>query len=164
MTEGRAPFPRSFQNVRILPGARDDPRAIDGRRPRGARDVSRMCGGRSGARGERSDAAAHLRAVVGKSRASPDVRADNPFRNLDRIAIDPRDVPRFTATHRPDVLGGVLIIEGRASLIDDANGQANLYRTTAPSQRDITIRAVPYCTWDNREPGEMRVWLRRVTL
>ena len=24
----------------------------------------------------------------------------------------------------------------------------------------VAITAVPYCVWDNRAPGEMRVWLR----
>jgi len=42
------------------------------------------------------------------------------------------------AVHMPDLLGGVVAVRGRA------------------------FTAVPYCTWANRGPGPMRVWLRNV--
>ena len=31
----------------------------------------------------------------------------------------------------------------------------------APGRKSVTIRAVPYCTWGNRKPGEMLVWIRQ---
>ena len=35
-----------------------------------------------------------------------------------------------------------------------------LYRTEPPAKRPVRIRAVPYYAWDNRDPGEMLVWVR----
>jgi DUF1680 family protein len=29
--------------------------------------------------------------------------------------------------------------------------------------KPLKVRAVPYYAWDNREPGEMRVWIRENT-
>lgn len=36
---------------------------------------------------------------------------------------------------------------------------ATLYRLGAPNLRSFPVRAVPYFAWDNRGPGEMRVWM-----
>jgi uncharacterized protein len=35
-----------------------------------------------------------------------------------------------------------------------------LYRTADPNLTQVRIVAVPYCEWDNRTQGEMRVWMR----
>lgn len=43
---------------------------------------------------------------------------------------------------------------------DEADWGSDLYRTTPPQSRPATARFVPYHLWDNREPGEMLVWLR----
>ncbi|MBB3609431.1 glycoside hydrolase family 127 protein [Rhizobium sp. BK602] len=43
---------------------------------------------------------------------------------------------------------------------DEADWGSDLYRTTPPKSRPATARFVPYHLWDNREPGEMLVWLR----
>jgi len=50
--------------------------------------------------------------------------------------------PKFTAEHRPDLLGGVTVIEGVAR-----DGRK--------------ILAIPYYAWDHREPGGMIVWVRQ---
>lgn len=50
--------------------------------------------------------------------------------------------PRFTAEYRGDLLGGATLITGVA-------------------QDGRKIVAVPYNVWDNREPGEMAVWVRQ---
>nr|WP_320143907.1 beta-L-arabinofuranosidase domain-containing protein [uncultured Cohaesibacter sp.] len=36
-----------------------------------------------------------------------------------------------------------------------------LYNTEPPLRKPATLKAIPYYLWDNREPGEMLVWLRR---
>jgi DUF1680 family protein len=80
---------------------------------------------------------------------------------LDRIALDPANIASgFQTEYRADLLGGVVLIRGKGQLIDDAGWNEDLYRSVQPSRQEIEIRAVPYCVWDNREPGEMRVWLR----
>ncbi|NKJ04653.1 glycoside hydrolase family 127 protein [Rhizobium sp. SG741] len=43
---------------------------------------------------------------------------------------------------------------------DEADWGSDLYRTTPPKSRAATARFVPYHLWDNREPGEMLVWIR----
>jgi DUF1680 family protein len=41
-------------------------------------------------------------------------------------------------------------------------GQSDaLYTTTPPTRDAVTLRAIPYFAWDNRDDGEMLVWLRR---
>ena len=88
--------------------------------------------------------------------AHPEVRADGGRVALQRgpvvycaEAVDnggrvshlslPADA-ELTAEHRPDLLGGVTVIKGKAGKHD--------------------LLAVPYYAWDNREGGEMAVWLR----
>lgn len=38
--------------------------------------------------------------------------------------------------------------------------QGKLYDTGEPTLKDTTARFLPYYLWDNREPGEMLVWVR----
>jgi DUF1680 family protein len=53
------------------------------------------------------------------------------------------------AEHRPDLLGGVTVITGKA-----------LAKTRADERpRQVSFTAIPYYAWDNRSPGEMAVWL-----
>jgi len=87
--------------------------------------------------------------------------ADHHAIILDRIAIDPEQVGRdFIVDFQPGLLGGVAVIHGQGALIDDRGWDNKLYRSSAPARTEIAITAVPYCVWDNRQPGEMRVWLR----
>jgi DUF1680 family protein len=49
-----------------------------------------------------------------------------------------------------------------------ASGQAEapagwadvLYRAEPPVKETVRLTAVPYFAWDNRDPGEMLVWVR----
>ena len=61
----------------------------------------------------------------------------------------------------PELLGGVVTIkgEGRAPNFEDWDGK--LYqRANETSTKPIEFKAIPYYAWDNREPGEMRVWIQ----
>ena len=69
---------------------------------------------------------------------------DSHVRNLSL----PKD-SKLTAEFRPDLLNGVTVLKGSA--IPRVNGNA----TPAPVQ----FTAVPYYAWDNREPGQMVVWI-----
>lgn len=44
--------------------------------------------------------------------------------------------------------------DGRRRTGDDV-----LYRPEPPQVESVSLTAVPYCFWDNRQPGEMRIWL-----
>ena len=76
---------------------------------------------------------------------------------LHRIVID--DTRNLVAQYDADILNGVTILTGPARAAEEASWQGALYRTTAPTLNDCTIRAVPYYAWDNRAAGAMRVWL-----
>jgi uncharacterized protein len=80
---------------------------------------------------------------------------------LDRLALDPAAVEQFTLEHRPDLLGGVTVLHGTGALIQDADWENVLYRRNQPSTtQPVDVLAIPYCVWDNRAAGEMRVWFR----
>ncbi|RIK36703.1 MAG: hypothetical protein DCC55_26520 [Chloroflexi bacterium] len=80
---------------------------------------------------------------------------------LDRISLDPAAVEQFDVEHHSDFLGGVTVLHGSGSLIQDTGWGHSLYRRNQPSAtRSIGVLAIPYCVWDNRAPGEMRVWFR----
>ncbi|MBW3633666.1 MAG: glycoside hydrolase family 127 protein [Chloroflexi bacterium] len=89
---------------------------------------------------------------------------DNPAVAIRDIAV-PDDVS-FQADWRHDLLGGVvaLIADARLAPPDDSWSDA-LYRaarsTPQAAGERVAITAIPYHAWANREPGAMRVWLRR---
>ena len=84
--------------------------------------------------------------------------ADNPVSPLDRITL-PLDMA-WSVEYRPELLGGVMVLRGEAR-VDDISWSGGLYEPARPIRRQpIEITAVPYCVWDNRAPGEMRVWFR----
>ncbi len=84
---------------------------------------------------------------------------DNPF-GARRVELS--DDARFTARFDAALLGGVVVIEGDALLPDEDAWSETLYAIAPPApSRYVSLRAVPYCTWDNRDPGEMVVWLPR---
>jgi DUF1680 family protein len=66
----------------------------------------------------------------------------------------------LTSRFEPALLDGVTVIEGQALFKDEADWAGRLYRSWPPSLQSKTITAIPYYAWDNRQPGEMRVWLR----
>ena len=62
-----------------------------------------------------------------------------------------------------DLFGGVAAIEGDGLRIELSPDNSALYRFHSREQFEETafrFRAIPYYLWANREPGEMRVWLR----
>jgi len=71
----------------------------------------------------------------------------------------PRQV-QFEARFEPGLLQGVVTLSAdvEAETAQDWNGA--LYRTQGPQAGAASLKAVPYFAWDNREPGEMLVWLR----
>ncbi|WP_181161003.1 glycoside hydrolase family 127 protein [Labrys okinawensis] len=64
------------------------------------------------------------------------------------------------AVEAPDLLGGVVTLSGQAVADRSSDWGDTLYRSARPVREQTMVRAVPYFAWDNRQPGEMRVWLR----
>ena len=91
-------------------------------------------------------------------------QADNPGLDLRDLVLPAGE--DFQVRFRPDLLGGVSTLEGRAGTEPpDGEWDGRLYRTVRNRPNDhrdyaTRITAVPYYVWANREPGAMRVWLR----
>jgi DUF1680 family protein len=66
-----------------------------------------------------------------------------------RNLVLPKDAS-LTSEHRADLLGGVTVVKGKAKAAIDAD---------ASNDKDVEFTAVPYYAWDNRQPGQMIVWL-----
>jgi uncharacterized protein len=70
------------------------------------------------------------------------------------------DNAEFLARYDQRLLGGVVVLEGRAIARSRGSWSGQLYReiqhTTA---REVPVRFVPYSFWGNRGAGEMSVWL-----
>lgn len=64
----------------------------------------------------------------------------------------------LTARFEPKLLGGAVVIEGQAQRV--AADSEDLYSTAEPTAAPVGLKAVPYCLWNNRGEGEMRVWIR----
>ncbi len=92
---------------------------------------------------------------------------------VDNPNVDLRDVAltgdaAIMADFRPDVLGGVVTLQTEAEVVHPDRGSGNLlYRTAqphAPRQTGaVTLTAIPYYAWANREPGRMQVWLAKTS-
>ena len=85
--------------------------------------------------------------------------ADNGAR-LANVVL-PRSIP--LTVEQSDLFGGASVITGEALRIERANDSNELYRPQSSVQEarsTFRFTAIPYCFWANREPGEMRVWLR----
>lgn len=77
---------------------------------------------------------------------------------LHRIVV-PR-TSELVSQFEADILDGVTVVRGEALVEDDSDWVGRLYRSWPPSLQPCVITAIPYYAWDNREPGEMRAWLR----
>lgn len=83
--------------------------------------------------------------------------ADNG-ENLSAVVLPPDTV--LSAGFEEGLLGGVVTISGQALRTDEMAWDGELYRPSGYAERKTAIKAVPYCVWGNRKPGEMLVWVR----
>jgi len=63
---------------------------------------------------------------------------------------------------RGDLLGGVMTIETRGTVVNTDDWKGHLYHPATRGelpQRETTLTAVPYYAWANRGAGAMRVWI-----
>lgn len=91
-------------------------------------------------------------------------QADNPGIALSEIELNCNAA--FDAKFDATLLGGIIKLEGDATTVaPDAKWNSELYRTAASDstgkRTPCQMTAIPYYAWSNREPGPMRVWLRR---
>ncbi len=81
-------------------------------------------------------------------------------KNLPSIYL-PTDA-KLTSEYRSNLLGGVTVINGEALKLDESSWSDNLYSTQNHQFDSIKITAVPYFAWDNRDAGEMLVWINKI--
>ena len=67
---------------------------------------------------------------------------------------------KLRAEYKPRLLGGAVVIRGNARRRATAGWDNRLYRADRSATKTVDIKAVPYCVWANRKPGEMIVWMR----
>jgi DUF1680 family protein len=75
----------------------------------------------------------------------------------------PSDSP-LTYEFDSTLFGGVGTITGQALRIDPAQWHGDPYQpeiSQPVAPISFTLKAIPYCFWANRGPGEMRVWLHK---
>ncbi|TPJ13457.1 glycoside hydrolase family 127 protein [Mesorhizobium sp. B2-7-3] len=86
------------------------------------------------------------------------VEATDNDNRLHRLTL-PRTAG-IEAHDEPDLLGGVVTLSATAQADAGDGWQDGLYRSDPPARVETRLTAIPYFAWDNREPGEMLVWLR----
>ena len=68
---------------------------------------------------------------------------------------------KLKAVFEPDLLGGVVTINGTVQRRDPAAwNDGRLYQAGPTPRLRVPFKAVPYCVWNNRGPGEMTVWMQ----
>ncbi len=65
----------------------------------------------------------------------------------------------FQDEFREDMLGGVTVLTGKARGKVSEDWGKELYREEPAKWCDLDVLAIPYYLWDNRDPGEMLVWV-----
>lgn len=92
-------------------------------------------------------------------------QADMPGVDLDEIFIDPSNLQ---TSWDPGLLNGIVVLKGPAQRrAIDSSWSGELYRPFAelsPAARaarsqPVSLTAIPYFAWHNRESGPMKVWL-----
>lgn len=62
-------------------------------------------------------------------------------------------------TVRKNILGGVLTLQAKAEKLSSKEWQGSLYLGLPPVTHGTPMTAIPYYAWNNRGPGQMRVWI-----
>jgi DUF1680 family protein len=78
--------------------------------------------------------------------------------DIDNVSIDPRG--EWTPRWKPNLLGGVAVLEGKGAASTSTDWTGQLYRRLDPSEaKRISVTLIPYYAWANRGPSQMSVWL-----
>ncbi len=69
----------------------------------------------------------------------------------------------ITSRFEKDLLGGVVVLEGKAKEVVGANLSKG-DQSCLGEIKDVTFRAIPYSTWNNRGQQQMEVWVANTPL
>ena len=79
--------------------------------------------------------------------------------NLNDVSLLPDT--QFQAEYCEDLLGGVVVLTGEGRRTNMEAWGDRLYASGGEATQAVALKALPYCLWANREPGEMLVWIRQ---
>ncbi|MCJ7844006.1 glycoside hydrolase family 127 protein [Blautia sp. AF13-16] len=83
--------------------------------------------------------------------------ADNG-KNLGAVVLDAGG--SIEPVFQEDLLGGTTAVLADAWRVSEKGWEGKLYQPVTERLEKCRVKAVPYCMWNNRGEGEMRVWLR----
>lgn len=66
---------------------------------------------------------------------------------------------QVTPSRQHELFGGIVQLVGEGAAVSSDGWDGTLYRQQPPHWRPAALIFIPYYLWDNREPGEMMVWL-----
>jgi hypothetical protein len=64
----------------------------------------------------------------------------------------------LSVQENPKLLGGIVVLKGTGEVDLKQDWGRRLYQPVTGTRR-VPVTAIPYCAWDNRAPGPMKVWL-----
>lgn len=80
--------------------------------------------------------------------------------NLSAVSVSPK--AEIKEEFRTDILGGLPVLKLQGFREVEETWGEELYRPWNSGTVNTELIAVPYCYWNNRESGEMQVWLRTI--
>ena len=72
------------------------------------------------------------------------------------------DTAQGITEEKSSLFGGSVILRAQGTRTEEDSWSGGLYSTEKPEQKPAALLAVPYAYWNNREPGEMAVWIREI--
>ena len=75
--------------------------------------------------------------------------------DLASVFVDPDATVRQADNRLP---GGLPILACEGRRLCGGEGDEGLYSQARFTMQSVSLTAVPYCIWGNRQPGEMAVW------
>ncbi|MCR5452967.1 MAG: glycoside hydrolase family 127 protein [Lachnospiraceae bacterium] len=79
-------------------------------------------------------------------------------KNLAGVYLD-TEAP-INVSFEEDLLGGTTVLYASGERYELMDKEGPLYFMQKPKRTKDTFKFIPYCYWDNRETGEMSVWLK----
>jgi DUF1680 family protein len=78
--------------------------------------------------------------------------------NIDNVTVNPRGA--WTPQWKADLLGGVTVLEGEATVSSSQDWTGRLYqRMNLDQPKRIPVTLIPNYAWANRGESQMAVWL-----
>ncbi len=76
--------------------------------------------------------------------------------NMDRVGVPANS--EFIPLTDPNLFNSTTVLEGEGFLSSESSWSGRLFQSMGVPQK-VKLKAIPYFLWDNRKPGDMRVWL-----